>query len=104
MYGKVILFVLENTLQNIVTIASSFKLYYYGEERFFVHGMWGGTIMAPNAKLVLGQTQNKKIYGQFLGKGVTVHQYSKIFRMSFDPKKTIMSNTSFNVAWIGGRK
>ena len=90
--------------QNIATVASDFKLYYYGEERFFVHGVWGGTIIAPNAKLVLGQTQNKKIYGQFLGKGVTVHQYSKIFRMSFDPKKTIMSNTPFNVAWIGGRK
>ena len=104
MYGKVILFVLENTLQSIVTVASSFKLYYYGEEKFFVHGVWAGTLIAPNAKLVLGQTQNKKIYGQFLGKGVIVHQYSKIFRMSFDPKKTIMSNTSFNVAWIGGRK
>ena len=63
-----------------------------------------GTLIAPNAKLVLGQTQNKKMYGQFLGKGVTVHQYSKVFRVLFHPKKTIMSNTPFNVAWIGGHK
>lgn len=104
MYGKVILFVLENTLQSIVTVASSFKLYYYGEEKFFVHGVWAGTLIAPNAKLVLGQTQNKKLYGRFLGKGVTVHQYSKVFRVNFNPKKSTISNTSFNVAWIGGQK
>ena len=90
--------------QSIVTVASSFKLYYYGEERFFVHGVWAGTLIAPNAKLVLGQTQNKEMYGQFLGKGVTVHQYSKVFRVLFHPKKTIMSNTPFNVAWKGGHK
>jgi hypothetical protein len=95
---------LENTLQNVVTVASGFKLYYYGEERFFVHGVWAGTLIAPNAKLVLGQTQNKKIYGQFLGKGVTVHQYSKIFRMSFDPKNQPSPIRFFNVAWIGGQK
>ena len=90
--------------QSILAVAQGFKLYYYGEERFFVHGVWAGTLIAPNAKLVLGQTQNKKMYGQFLGKGVTVHQYSKIFRVLFNPKKTIMSNTPFNVAWIGGHK
>ena len=90
--------------QSIDTVASSFKLYYYGEERYFVHGVWAGTLIAPNAKLVLGQTQNKEMYGQFLGKGVSVHQYSKVFRVLFHPKKTIMSNTPFNVAWIGGHK
>lgn len=90
--------------QNFGAIATGFKLYYYGSERFFVHGVWAGTLIAPNAKLVLGQTQNKKIYGQFLGKGVTVHQYSKIFRVPFNPKKSNTSNTLLNVAWLGGRK
>ena len=90
--------------QNFGAIATGFKLYYYGSERFFVHGVWAGTLIAPNAKLVLGQTQNKKIYGQFLGKGVTVHQYSKVFRVPFNPKKSITPNTPLNVAWLGGRK
>ncbi len=94
--------IIEN--HNFGIVASGFKLYYYGEEKFFVHGVWAGTLIAPNAKLVLGQTQNKKIYGQFLGNGVTVHQYSKIFRVEFNPKKSTESNTPFNVAWIGGRK
>ena len=87
--------------QDFGAVARGFKLYYYGSERFFVHGVWAGTIIAPNAKLVLGQTQNKKIYGQFYGKGVTVHQYSKIFRVPFNPQKTITSSTLLDVAWFG---
>ena len=87
--------------QNIDVVARGFKLYYYGSEQFFVHGVWAGTIIAPNAKLVLGQTENKKIYGQFLGKGVTVHQFSKIFRVPFKSQKTITSNAQLNVAWLG---
>ena len=52
-------------------------------------------------KLVLGQTENKKIYGQFLGNGVTVHQFSKIFRVPFNPKKTTTSSMLLDVAWLG---
>jgi hypothetical protein len=87
--------------QDFGNVAEGFKLYYYGSERFFVHGVWAGTLIAPNAKLVLGQTENKKIYGQFLGKGVTVHQYSKIFRVPFNPQKSTTSNAQLNVAWLG---
>ena len=73
--------------QNLDFIAKGLKLYYYGRQRFFVNGAWAGTIIAPNAELVLAQTQNKKFYGQFYGKGVTVRQYAKIFRVPFNPKK-----------------
>ena len=73
--------------QDLDYIAKGFKLYYHGSKQFLVHGAWAGTIIAPNAKLELGQTQNKKFYGQFYGKGVTVHQDSKIFRVSFNPRK-----------------
>ena len=90
--------------QNFGTVAKGFKLYYYGGERFFIHGVWAGTLIAPNAKLVLGQTENKKIYGQFLGRGVTVHQYSKVFRVPFNPQKSTTSNALLNVAWLGGQK
>ena len=91
--------VIEN--RNFGNVARGFKLYYYGGERFFVHGVWAGTLIVPNAKLVLGQTQNKKLYGQFYGKGVTVHQYSKIFRVPFNPKKTTTSSMPLDVAWLG---
>ena len=55
-------------------------------------------------KLVLGQTHNKVLYGQFYGKGVVVHQYSKVFRVPFNPQKSTTSNALLNVAWLGGRK
>lgn len=90
--------------QNFGDIAKGFKLYYYGSERFFVHGVWAGTLIAPNAKLVLGQTQNKRIYGQFYGKGVVVHQYSKVYKVPFNPQKTITSSTLLDVAWFGVQK
>ena len=70
---------------NLVSIARGFKLYYYGTERFFVEGSWGGTIIAPNAKLILGQTQYKSLYGQFLGNGLAVHQYSRMINVPFNP-------------------
>ena len=84
-------------------IAEGFKLYYYGSDRFFVHGAWAGTIIAPNAQLVLGQAQNKELYGQFYGKSIIVHQYSKVTRVPFKPHKSTPS-TLLDVAWIGGEK
>lgn len=86
------------------SIAKGFKLYYYGGERFFVHGAWAGTIIAPNAQLVLGQTHNKELYGQFYSKSIIVHQYSKVYRIPFNPQKSTTSSTLLDVAWIGGRK
>ena len=89
----------ENEEKSI--IANGFKLYYYGSDRFFVHGAWAGTIIAPNAQLVLGQTHNKELYGQFYGRGVVVHQYSKVYRVPFNPQKSATSNTQLDVAWLG---
>ena len=89
----------ENSKKSI--IANGFKLYYYGSDRFFVHGAWAGTIIAPNAQLVLGQTQNKEIYGQFYGRSVVVHQYSKVYRVPFNPQKSVIFNMPLDVAWLG---
>ena len=85
------------------SVAKGFKLYYYGSDRFFVHGAWAGTIIAPNAQLVLGQTHNKELYGQFYGKSIIVHQYSKVYRIPFNPQKSAPS-ALLDVAWIGGQK
>ena len=91
--------VFENAKKSI--IAKGFKLYYYGSDRFFVHGAWAGTIIAPNAQLVLGQTQNKEIIGQFYGRSVVVHQYSKVYRAPFNPQKSFIFNMPLAVAWLG---
>lgn len=67
--------------------AKGFKLYYYGTDVFYVYGLWRGTIIAPNAKLVLGQNQYKRIFGQFLAYQLVVHQYSSIRMQKFSPKE-----------------
>ena len=40
---------------------------------------------ASNADLVLGQS-SKKLYGRFLGKNVTVHQYTQVYCIPFAPE------------------
>ena len=68
-----------------VAYAQGFKLYYYGTEAFDVAGRWGGSLIAPNAKVILGQNWNKEIYGQFLAKQIVVHQYAKVWKVAFNP-------------------
>ena len=76
-----------NGIQSDITFASDisqcFKLYYHGTEAFDVAGLWRGTIVAPKAKIILGQGQYKLIYGQFLAKQIVVHQHSKIVKQEF---------------------
>lgn len=59
----------------------------HGNETMTVEGMWAGTIFAPNADLILGQS-NKKLYGRFLGRNITVHQYATLYSVSFNPEIT----------------
>ena len=78
-------------------IAQCFKLYYHGVETFDVAGLWCGTIVAPKAKIILGQGRYKEIYGQFLAKQIVVHQHSKIVHLIFD-KPTIQPTIHQEVA------
>ena len=66
-------------------VAKGFKLIQHGSETMTVEGMWAGTIFAPEADLVLGQS-SKKLYGRFLGKNVTVHQYTQVYGIPFAPE------------------
>ena len=74
--------------ENLTTVARGFKMQYGGTDRFFVEGQWAGTLLSPNAGLVLGQNKYKKAYGQFVGKSIVVHQYSIIYGVSFNPIKS----------------
>ena len=51
-------------------------------------GMWAGTIFAPNADLILGQS-SKRLYGRFLGKNITVHQYATVHYVKFEPENAL---------------
>ncbi len=79
---------LKNPDADSLSIAKGFKLYYYGTETFDVAGSWRGTIIAPNAMLILGQNHNKIIYGRFLAYQLVVHQYAQIRTHKFNPVKS----------------
>ena len=57
---------------------------YHGTDPLYIEGLWAGTIYAPKAKLVLGQA-NKTIYGRFVGNGIAVHQYAKLYSVCWNP-------------------
>lgn len=57
----------------------------HGNETMTIEGEWAGTIFAPNADLILGQSF-KVLYGRFLGNNVTVHQYSTIYAVAYNPE------------------
>ena len=65
-------------------VARGFKLIQHSSEYMLIEGFFGGTIYAPLSELILGQV-NKKIYGRFLAKDITVHQYAEVFRVDYDP-------------------
>lgn len=68
-----------------VSIAKGFKLIHHGDNPLFIEGEWAGTIFAPKARLILGQA-DKRIYGRFVGNGVTVHQYASLYAVPFAPE------------------
>ena len=51
----------------------------------FIDTNWSGTIIAPNAKIIMGQTHKKELYGQFYANEIVVHQYSYLEYVPFDP-------------------
>lgn len=74
-----------NLDDDLEQVAKDFKLIQHGSETMTVEGMWAGTIFAPKANLILGQS-SKKLYGRFLGNNVTVHQYATVYHVEFKPE------------------
>lgn len=68
-----------------VSVAKGFKLVHHSSQRFFLDGMWAGTIYAPIASVTMGQV-SKAIYGRVLARNVVVHQFAKFYRVDFAPK------------------
>lgn len=67
-----------------IKVAKGFKIVQHSSKPMYMEGAFGGTIYAPLSKLVLGQDV-KIIYGRFLARDITIHQYSKVFRVDYNP-------------------
>ncbi len=65
-------------------VARHFKLVYSGIGRVFFDTNWYGTIIAPKARIILGQTNAKNLYGQFYANEIVIHQYSNLNLVPFE--------------------
>lgn len=73
-----------SNIQYWANVARGLMLAHHSSRRFYIEGLWAGSIFAPKAKVILGQV-NKTIYGRVLARSVVVHQFAKVFRVDFDP-------------------
>ena len=66
------------------SVARGFKLVHHSSKGFYIRSVWGGTIYAPKASVVMGQV-SKVVYGRILARNVTIHQNTKVYRVDFNP-------------------
>lgn len=67
---------------NMVSAAQRIQVYYYGTDRVFIQSDFAGTIIAPNAEVVVGQA-GKNFYGAIYAKSIVIHQNTKITWVPF---------------------
>ena len=66
----------------MVSAAQRIMVYYYGTNRVFIQTDFAGTVIAPNAEVVIGQS-GKNFYGAIYAKSIVVHQNTKITWVPF---------------------
>ncbi|MFA6870571.1 MAG: hypothetical protein WCQ63_06300 [Methanomethylophilus sp.] len=77
---------IKNSENDPKNLARGFKLILHGSDRYYIDTKWYGSIYAPNGDVVLAQTQESKtFYGSVIARNLTVHQYSEIFSVPFNP-------------------
>lgn len=64
----------EIVAESMIKAAQNIIIYYYGTETVYVQTNFAGTIVAPNAEVVIGQAYGKKYYGAIFAKRIVVHQ------------------------------
>lgn len=70
-------------------VARGFMLVLHKSETTYIEGNFAGTLYAPLSKIIMGQTK-KIYYGRILARDITVHQYTKIFRVDFNPVEPLI--------------
>jgi hypothetical protein len=67
---------------DMVAAAQHIMVIYYGSNTVFVQTNFAGTIIAPNAEVVIGQS-GKEFYGAIFAKSIVVHQETKVTWVPF---------------------
>ena len=84
---------------DMISAAQHIMVYYYGTNRVFVQTDFAGTIIAPNAEVVVGQS-GKNFYGSVFAKSIVVHQNTKITWVPFvftQPRTVAMEADELNL-------
>lgn len=68
---------------DMISAAQHIKIIYYGTNRVYVQTNFAGTIIAPNAEVIVGQS-GKNFYGAIYAKSITIHQNTNITWVGFD--------------------
>lgn len=74
---------------DMVAAARKIKVYYYGTERVDIHANFAGTIVAPNAEVVIGQS-GKHYFGAIYAKKIVVHQDTKVTWVPFEETQPML--------------
>ncbi|MBO7103936.1 MAG: hypothetical protein J6W22_00430 [Fibrobacter sp.] len=69
---------------DMISAAQHIMVYYYGTNTVFIQTDFAGTIIAPNAEVVVGQA-GKNFYGSIFAKSIVVHQYTTVTWVPFIP-------------------
>lgn len=72
------------TLDYVSGDPSDLLVAYLGSSPLYLNGSLDGTVLTPNAALILGQTATKDYTGTYIGRVVTVHQQSQVRYQAFD--------------------
>jgi choice-of-anchor A domain-containing protein len=67
---------------DMISAAQRIMVYYYGTSRVFIQSDFAGTIVAPNAEVVVGQS-GKNFYGAIYAKSIVIHQNTRITWVPF---------------------
>ena len=77
---------------NMADAAKRIAVYYYGTEPVYIQSNFAGTIIAPNADVIIGQS-GKNFYGAVYAKSIVVHQQTKIVWVPFENEtNTVVAN------------
>ena len=67
---------------DMISAAHHFMIYYYGTNPVYIQTEFAGTIIAPNAEVIVGQV-GKNFYGAIYAKSIVIHQNTRITWVPF---------------------
>ena len=75
----------EIVAESMIKAAQNIIVYYYGTETVYVQTNFAGTIIAPNAEVVVGQAYGKRYYGTIFAKRIVLHQNTIFTWVPYSP-------------------